>query len=163
MNTPALVNSALVEPKKTPIIYKIMVMVSIIVFVGGSLTGIMTYTNVGITEHLYMDWFTSFLSAVLVMAPVGLAMTALMNALVAKLLPKASELKRNLVISVFMALTMESLMAFVTATNNIGYADMRLFLNGWAEGLLAALPIGLTIMLIMSVTVKPKLERFLKS
>lgn len=130
MNTPALVNSALVEPKKTPVIYKIMVMVmvSIIVFVGGSLTGIMTYTNVGITEHLYMDWFTSFLSAVLVMAPVGLAMTALMNTLVAKLLPKASELKRNLVISVFMALTMESLMAFVTATNNIGFANMPYFI-----------------------------------
>ena len=62
-----------------------------------------------------------------------------------------------------MALIMESVMAFVTATNTIGYADMRLFLNGWTEGLLAALPIGLTIMLIMSVTVKPKLERFLKS
>ncbi|CAH9066537.1 hypothetical protein PSEHALCIP103_03605 [Pseudoalteromonas haloplanktis] len=106
----------------------VMVMVSIIVFVGGSLTGIMTYTNVGITEHLYMDWFTSFLSAVLVMAPVGLAMTALMNTLVAKLLPKASELKRNLVISVFMALTMESLMAFVTATNNIGFANMPYFI-----------------------------------
>ena len=163
MNTPALVNSALVEPKKTPIIYKIMVMVSIIVFVGGSLTGIMTYTNVGITEHFYMDWFTSFLSAVLVMAPVGLAMTALMNTLVAKLLPKASELKRNLVISVFMALTMESLMAFVTATNNIGFANMRLFYTAWVEGLLAALPTGLTLMLVMSVTVKPKLERFLKS
>lgn len=163
MNTPALVNSALVEPKKTPVIYKIMVMVSIIVFVGGSLTSIMTYTNVGITEHLYMDWFTSFLSAVLLMAPVGLAMTALMNTLVAKLLPKASELKRNLVISVFMALTMESLMAFVTATNNIGFANMRLFYTAWVEGLLATLPIGLTLMLVMSVTVKPKLERFLKS
>ena len=163
MNTPTLVNSALVEPKKTPVIYKIMVMVSIIVFVGGSLTSIMTYTNVGITEHLYMDWFTSFLSAVLLMAPVGLAMTALMNTLVAKLLPKASELKRNLVISVFMALTMESLMAFVTATNNIGFANMRLFYTAWVEGLLAALPIGLTLMLVMSVTVKPKLERFLKS
>jgi hypothetical protein len=163
MNTPALVNSALVEPKKTPIIYKIMVMVSIIVFVDGSLTGIMTYTNVGITEHFYMDSFTSFLSAVLVMAPVGLAMTALMNTLVAKLLPKASELKRNLVISVFMALTMESLMAFVTASNNIGFANMRLFYTAWVEGLLAVLPIGLTLMLVMSVTVKPKLERFLKS
>ncbi|WP_262501097.1 DUF2798 domain-containing protein [Pseudoalteromonas fuliginea] len=62
-----------------------------------------------------------------------------------------------------MALIMESVMAFVTATNDIGYADMRAFVTGWAEGLLAALPIGLTIMLIMSVTVKPKIERFLKS
>ena len=62
-----------------------------------------------------------------------------------------------------MALIMESVMAFVTATNNIGYADMGVFVTGWAEGLLAALPIGLTIMLIMSVTVKPKIERFLKS
>lgn len=152
-----------VTPKKTPLIYKILVMVSMITLVGGSLTGIMTYTNVGIADHFYMDWFTSFLSVVLVMAPIGLAMTALMNVVVAKLLPTTSDLKRNIVISVFMALTMESLMAFVTATNNIGFAITRLFYTAWVEGLIAALPIGFTLMLVMSVTVKPKLERFLKS
>ncbi|MCQ8889701.1 DUF2798 domain-containing protein [Pseudoalteromonas carrageenovora] len=163
MSTSVSVNPEMVEPNKTPVIYKILVMVSIIALIGGTLTGIMTYVNVGVTEQFYADWFTSFISAVLVMAPIGFVMMTLMHKLVNKLLPSSSKLKRNLVISVFMALTMESLMAFVTATNNIGYADMRLFLNGWAEGLLAALPIGLTIMLIMSVTVKPKLERFLKS
>ena len=56
MNTPALVNSALVEPKKTPVIYKILVMVSIITLIGGTLTGIMTYVNVGVTEQFYADW-----------------------------------------------------------------------------------------------------------
>lgn len=163
MNTPALINSVPVALKKTPVIYKILVMVMMITLVGGSLTYIMTYTNVGITDHFYMDWFTSFLSAVLVMAPIGLAMTAFMNVFVTKLLPTASELKRNLVISVFMALNMELLMAFVTATNNIGFANTRLFYTAWVEGLLAALPIGLILMLVMSVTIKPKLERFLKS
>ncbi|MEL0640697.1 hypothetical protein V6260_08775 [Pseudoalteromonas aliena] len=54
-------------------------------------------------------------------------------------------------------------MAFVTATNNIGYSNIHVFLAGWLEGLLAALPIGLTIMIIMSVTIKPKIEKFLKS
>lgn len=163
MNTPALINYVPVTLKKTPVIYKILVMVMMITLVGGFLTYIMTYTNVGITDHFYMDWFTSFLSAVLVMAPIGLAMTAFMNVFVTKLLPTASELKRNLVISVFMALNMELLMAFVTATNNIGFANTRLFYTAWVEGLLAALPIGLILMLVMSVTIKPKLERFLKS
>ncbi|MDX1727949.1 MAG: DUF2798 domain-containing protein [Pseudoalteromonas tetraodonis] len=92
MNTPALINYVPVTLKKTPVIYKILVMVMMITLVGGFLTYIMTYTNVGITDHFYMDWFTSFLSAVLVMAPIGLAMTAFMNVFVTKLLTTASEL-----------------------------------------------------------------------
>ena len=89
MSTPVTVNLALVEPKKTPLIYKILVMVSIITLIGGTLTGIMTYVNVGVTEHFYADWFTSFISAVLVMAPVGFVMMTLIHTLVAKLLLRA--------------------------------------------------------------------------
>ncbi|WP_249322871.1 DUF2798 domain-containing protein, partial [Pseudoalteromonas ruthenica] len=74
MSTPQLTNPEMVEPKKTPVIYKILVMVGIITIVGGSLTGIMTYVNVGVTEQFYADWFTSFISAVLVMAPICFVM-----------------------------------------------------------------------------------------
>ena len=89
MSTPVTVNPALVEPKKTPLIYKILVIMSVITLIGGTLTGIMTYVNVGVTEHFYADWFTSFISAVLVMAPIGFVMMTLMHKLVAKLLLRA--------------------------------------------------------------------------
>jgi len=55
MSTPVSANPVMVEPKKTPVIYKILVMVSIITLIGGTLTGIMTYVNVGVTEHFYAD------------------------------------------------------------------------------------------------------------
>lgn len=89
MSTPQSVNPDMALPKKTPVIYKILVMVSIITIVGGSLTGIMTYVNVGASEQFYTDWFTSFISAVLVMAPVGLVIMTLMHKLVNKLLLRA--------------------------------------------------------------------------
>lgn len=89
MSTPQSANPEIVEPKKIPVIYKILVMVSIITIVGGSLTGIMTYVNVGVTERFYADWFTSFISTVLVMAPVGLVIMTLMQKLVNKLLLRA--------------------------------------------------------------------------
>ncbi|CAM2893407.1 DUF2798 domain-containing protein [Pseudoalteromonas distincta] len=95
MSTPVTVNPALAEPKKTPLIYKILVIMSVITLIGGTLTGIMTYVNVGVTEQFYADWFTSFISAVLVMAPIGFVMMTLMHKLVNKLLPNGSELKRD--------------------------------------------------------------------
>ena len=51
----------------------------------------------------------------------------------------------------------------LTAANNIGFSDTSAFTSGWFNGFIAALPIGLTIMVVMSMTVKPKLERFMKS
>ncbi|MEL0640698.1 DUF2798 domain-containing protein [Pseudoalteromonas aliena] len=50
----------------------------------------MTYMNVGFTKHFYIDWLTSLLSALLVMALIGLIMITLINKLIAKLLPNTS-------------------------------------------------------------------------
>lgn len=80
-----------------------------------------------------------------------------------KLVPIASKLKKDLLIGVCMAIIMESVMSFATALNNIGLSDLSQFSQGWLNGFLAALPIGLTMMLIMTMTLKPKIERFMKS
>jgi hypothetical protein len=149
--------------KKTPLLHKMLVVVSLITLIGGSLTGIMTYLNLGGGDSFYQHWISSFLLAALVMAPIGFLMMSLMNALVDKLLVKSTEMRKNIVVSILMAVLMESLLAFVTTANNIGFADARVLLNSWFEAVLAALPIGLTIMLMMSVTIKPKLVKFLKS
>jgi len=57
---------------------------------------------------------------------------------------------------------MESIISLATALNNIGFAS-DLFFAGWLNGFLAALPLGLIIVITISMTVKPKIEAFLKS
>ncbi|MGR5152607.1 hypothetical protein [Photobacterium swingsii] len=72
-----------------------------------------------------------------------------------KLLPLLEESKRNLMVGVAMALS--------TALNNVGMANSGELFTAWLNGLLAALPIALTLMVTVSMTIKPKIERFLRS
>ncbi|MFY8325282.1 DUF2798 domain-containing protein [Pseudoalteromonas sp. ZZD1] len=149
--------------EKTPVIYKIIVVFSILLTIGGTLTGVMTYMNVGFNDAFYTNWLTSFIAAVTIMIPVGVVMMALLTKLINKLMPMASKLKKDLLIGGCMAIIMESVMSFATAFNNIGFNDFNQFTQGWLQGFLAALPIGLTMMLIMTMTLKPKIEQFMKS
>jgi hypothetical protein len=95
--------------------------------------------------------------------PAGILLMGLVSKLVGQWLPNKSELTRNLLAGSIMACLMESILAFSTAVNTIGFADHEALLNGWLDGFLAALPLGLVLMLMMSLTIKPKLERFLQS
>lgn len=149
--------------KKTPLIYKILVIAAMMTIMGGTLTGVMTYMNVGYTSTFYMDWLTSFLTAVVVMMPSGFVFMMLISKAVGWLLPKQGAKTQNFVVGLVMAVVMESIMAFTTAANNIGFTDTAEFFSGWATGFAAALPIGLTLAVIMSMTIKPKLEKFMKS
>ncbi|MCC4790411.1 DUF2798 domain-containing protein [Vibrio splendidus] len=163
MTIQATLTPTLPEQKGTPVLYKVLVMMSLMLTVGGSLTAVMTYMNVGFGEAFIGNWFSSLALAVVIMMPIGAVMMTLVTKLVAKVLPNYGEKSRNLVVGLIMAFMMESIMAFVTAANNIGFSDTSALTSGWFNGLIAALPIGLTIMVVMSMTVKPKLERFMKS
>ena len=163
MTAEATMTAPFPNQKKTPLIYKILVVLGMMTLMGGTLTGVMTYMNVGYIDTFFADWFSSFLKTVLVMMPFGLLMMTLVTKLLGKLMPKASEKKRNLVVGLNMAVIMESMMAFTTTANNIGFDDMALFANSWLQGFLAALPVGLALITIISMTIKPKVERFLKS
>ncbi|MFA0000846.1 DUF2798 domain-containing protein [Vibrio lentus] len=163
MTIQATLTPTLPEQKGTPVLYKVLVMMSLMLTVGGSLTAVMTYMNVGFGEAFIGNWFSSLALAVVIMMPIGAVMMTLVTKLVAKVLPNYGEKSRNLVVGLIMAFIMESIMAFVTAANNIGFSDTSALTSGWFNGLIAALPIGLTIMVVMSMTVKPKLERFMKS
>ncbi|GAL17143.1 hypothetical protein JCM19235_5692 [Vibrio maritimus] len=156
-------NASLETNKKTPVLLKVLVMVSMMSLVGGSLTAVMTYMNVGFGEAFVHQWLSSFALAALVMMPVGMGVMTLMTKLIGKLMPGKSEHVRNLVVGLIMAVVMESLLAFVTAANTIGFSDASDFTTGWFNGFIAALPVGLTIMIVMSLTIKPKIEKFLKS
>ncbi|WP_127558263.1 DUF2798 domain-containing protein [Saccharospirillum alexandrii] len=149
--------------KKTPLIYKILVIAAMMTVMGGTLTGVMTYVNVGYSSMFYMDWLTSFLTAVVVMMPSGFVFMMLISKIVSWLLPKQGEKTQNFVVGLVMAVVMESVMALTTAANNIGFADSGEFLSAWLAGFAAALPIGLVLAVVMSMTIKPKLEKFMKS
>ncbi len=163
MTIQATLTPTLPEQKGTPVLYKILVMMSLMLTIGGSLTAVMTYMNVGFGEAFIGNWLSSLALVVVIMMPIGIAMTTLVTKLVAKALPKYSEKVRNLIVGLIMAFIMESIMAFVTAANNIGFSDTSAFTSGWFNGFVAALPVGLTIMVVMSMTIKPKLERFMNS
>jgi len=161
MNEQTAPFTAMPAQKTTPLIYKVFVVLAMMSLIGGSLSGVMTYMNVGYSDTFLNDWLSSFLAVATVM-PVGFILMGLMTKLVEKLLPNTAEKKRNMLLGLVMACIMESIMSFATALNNIGFASDHFF-AGWLNGFLAALPLGLIIVTTMSMTVKPKIEQFLKS
>ncbi|GGQ14771.1 hypothetical protein GCM10009411_14090 [Shewanella litoralis] len=144
-----------VDSTKTPIIYKVLVVFAMMTFMGGSLIGLMTYINTGYSETFFNDWLTSFLFAAVTVMPAGFILMTLLTQIVEKWLPDTSEKKRNIIIGLFMAVTMESAMALSTSINNIGFNSYSALFSHWLDALLAALPLGLTLMIITSLTIKP--------
>ncbi|WP_220342808.1 DUF2798 domain-containing protein [Marinomonas pollencensis] len=163
MNTQTASLATEADKKKTPLWHKITVVLGIMFVIGGSLTGIMTYMNLGYTDGFFYSWMSSFLTALVTVMPAGFILMALVTKLVEKLFPTMGEQKRNLIVGIGMASVMESFMAFSTAMNNIGLSNFDVFYSAWLHALIAALPVSLLISTIMSMTVKPKMERFLRS
>lgn len=149
--------------QKTSLAKKLLVMVPMITIIGGILTGVMTYMNIGFSDAFFYRWLTSFIFATLVMAPSGSLVMFLVNKIVKRLFQGLSETRQNLIFGVLMAFIMESLMALVTTINNIGLADLTQFLSAWMSALLMAIPVGLVLAVTMSLLIKPKIERFLAS
>ncbi|GAA4882702.1 DUF2798 domain-containing protein [Ferrimonas pelagia] len=152
-----------VEQPKASLLHKFLVIVGMMSLMGATLTGVMTYINLGYTELFFPAWGSAFVTALLVMMPVGTLMMTLLTKLAQRILPNASEPARNALVGLCMAVTMESLMAMTTAANVVGFTDMSAFTQAWRSGFIAALPVGLVLMLLISLTIKPKIERFLKS
>lgn len=163
MNTQTATLDLQAEEKKTPLIQKILVVMGMLTLMGGTITGVMTYLNTGYTETFISDWLTSFLTAAVTIIPMGFLMTALLTKASEAMLPNASSKTRNALVGISMALIMESGMAFTTTLNNIGLDDQGEFLSAWLDGLLGALPVALVLMMTVSMTIKPKVEKFLKS
>ncbi|GGP88652.1 DUF2798 domain-containing protein [Shewanella ulleungensis] len=163
MHSQTVTTLPMLNPKKTPLAYKILVVMAMMILMGGSLIGLMTYINIGFSETFFNDWLTSFLLAAVTVMPAGFILMAVLTQIVEKWLPDTSEKKRNIIVGLFMAFTMESAMALSTSINNMGFNSYSALFSHWLDALLAALPLGLTLMVITSLTIKPKIERFLKS
>ncbi|HAS6160102.1 TPA: DUF2798 domain-containing protein [Vibrio vulnificus] len=163
INESTLVKKEIQEQKKTPIIQKVLVMLGMVSLMGGTITGTMTYPNLGFTETFFFDWATNFFTALVTVIPVGFTMMALLTKGAEKLLPNMAAKARDALVGVIMALIMESGMAFTSAYNSVGLDNQSEFVTAWMDGVLGALPVALVLMITVSMTIKPKVERFLKS
>lgn len=149
--------------QKTPVIQKIVVVLSLMIIVGGTLTGIMTYANMGFTATFFSDWLTAFGFTAVIMMPAGILLTIVVGRLINAVIPNAAQSTHNIAVGIVMALSMESVMAATTAANNIGFSNPTIFFDAWFTGYIVALPFGLLMALTMSLTIKPKLEKFMAS
>jgi len=80
---------------KRPIYQKILVILTMMSVIGGSLTGLMTFVNNGFTEFYFNQWGTSFLMALVVMMPSALLMMTLLTKLVHRFFPNLSKFKET--------------------------------------------------------------------
>jgi hypothetical protein len=97
------------------------------------------------------------------MLPAGFTFMMFLNFVVGKLLPYLSEMKKNMLIGLVMALFMEAVMAIGSASTNVGFSDITIFVDVWLQAYLTALPLGILIAVVMTLTLKPKIQRFMAS
>ncbi|RBP53584.1 DUF2798 domain-containing protein [Arenicella xantha] len=148
---------------KRPLYQKILVIAGMMSLVGGTLTGIMTYVNVGVRESFWSDWLSSFAIAVPIMAPAGLLFMTLTGKFLLQVMPNGHKTLHQIITGLLMAFFMESILAVSTTANLLGFTDIVAFVSAWQQAFSAGLPFGLCMALLMSLALKPKLDRFMAS
>ncbi len=139
---------------------KIAIIACLVMVMGGTLTFVMTWRNLGFGEGFMMAWLSSFALCVLCIAPIGGVISYLVHHLVDGALPNISKLKQDLVFGLIMALIMESIMAIVTTLNVHGLLALEAFIKQWSTTLLTALPMGIVFSIVMSLVIKRRLAAF---
>ncbi|WP_368031375.1 DUF2798 domain-containing protein [Arcobacter sp. s6] len=140
---------------------KILVMMGMMTLIGGIFTAIMTYVNIGFSDNFFIKWSESLIFAVLFMMPLGGVFMFLSNKFIKFIFPNLRYILQNILVGICMALCMESIMAISTTINIIGYPSFELFSSFWLKSYLAALPFALIFSPIMTIVIKPKIEKFL--
>ena len=68
-----------------------------------------------------------------------------------------------MLIGLIMAMFMESIMAGISSFNSVGVSDFSVFFATWLQGFIYSLPLGIAIAVVMTITIKPKLQKFMAS
>lgn len=140
---------------------KILVMIAMMIIIGGVFTAIMTYVNMGFTDDFFTMWSKSLFFAVVFMMPLGGIIMFLSGKFIKFIFPNLKQILQNILVGVCIALCMESIMAISTTINIIGYPSFELFSSFWLKSYLAALPFALIFSPIMTIIIKPRIEKFL--
>ncbi|ABG38817.1 hypothetical protein Patl_0285 [Paraglaciecola sp. T6c] len=142
---------------------KILLVAAMVTLVGGTFTGIMTYSNIGFSDDFSRQWTFSFMQAVCVIFPMGVLIMWTMHKVVEAFFGRLSSLHKNLIFGFGMALSMEAVMALSTTYRNIGLGDWQQFSQAFLASYLMVLPVALVLSPIMTLLIKPKMEAFLAS
>ncbi len=67
----------------------------------------------------------------------------------------SSALKRNLLLGLIMSMVMQSLKALLTDGTEAGFGDMSVVKALWNNAFITANPVGLTLALLLTTTVRP--------
>lgn len=139
---------------------KVSVIVGLISLLGGSLTFVMTWINIGFTHNFIGAWLSSFALCLLIMAPLGGVISFLVNKIVNAILYSRSSFQKNIAFGLMMAVAMESIMSIVTTINLHGFLVFTQFVKLWGATFVTALPLGITISILMTFIIKPRLIEF---
>lgn len=142
------------------ILQKILIILSIVAVIGGTLTFVMTWKSTDFGPDFLTYWLKSFALCVACIAPIGGVIAMLINKALTVILPNASAVKMNIIFGLCMAVVMESIMAMITTINVDGFSDWNHFIYIWVASLLTALPIGIMFSILLSLIIKPRLEIF---
>ncbi|PMG78462.1 hypothetical protein BCU84_07600 [Shewanella sp. 10N.286.51.B7] len=163
MNNQTSITSTLVAETKTPVSVKVLTVLGMMTLMGGTITGVMTYINLGYSSSFFNQWLSAFLLATVTVMPAGFILMTALTKFAEKFLPKLDKKFQNILIGIAMALIMESGLALSTTINNIGMTDLNQLFSTWFNTVTAALPFAVAMMLLVSLTIKPKVEALLKS
>ncbi|WP_160180889.1 DUF2798 domain-containing protein [Paraglaciecola mesophila] len=142
---------------------KILLVAAMVTLVGGTFTGIMTYSNIGFGDAFARQWALSFVQAVCVIFPTSVVVMWVMHKVVETLFVRLSSLHKNLIFGFGMALSMEAIMALSTTYRNIGLGDLQQFSQAFLASYFMVLPVALVFSPIVTLLLKPKMEAFLAS
>ena len=150
-------------PAHRPLFQKIIIVMAVMASVAGVLTGLMTWANTGFSEAFLPNWGISFLKAALVLLPLAFLLMGLFEKVLVRFMPTTSALKRNILLGVLMSVVMQSLMALITAGTEAGFGDMSVVKTLWKNAFITAYPVGLTLALLLTTTVRPWLLAMLRA
>lgn len=138
---------------------KTAVMAPIMLTITGVLTSVMTLWNLPDGKSFLEAWVPTWLFTALVMAPIGFTMFWLVGRAYDRLLPQLSYNARAIMQGATMAAVMESFMA-ASATYQLNGFEAG-FASIWFSNVMVSLPVALVLSAIMSVALKPRLDRLM--
>ena len=139
---------------------KILIIACLVMMIGGTLTFVMTWRNVGFGEAFLFAWLSSFALCVLCIAPIGGVISYLVHKLINALVPRLHKIQQDIIFGLIMALIMESIMAIVTTLNLHGWMAVESFIDKWSATFVAALPMGIFFSILMSLVIKRRLAAY---
>ncbi|WP_441003816.1 hypothetical protein [Pseudocolwellia agarivorans] len=140
---------------------KLFIMLPVMVTLIGTITAIMTFANLSVSQDFMPTWISNFVYAFLVLLPMGGIIFTVLNKLINQYFSAWSSLKKNILQGALMALIMESIMAVISILTTHNYTSIHNLSTLFFNSLLYALPVGLIFSLFMTLVLKPKLETYL--